>query len=56
MTEFFRCDLMEHPPKQGLKLSFEPNDIWVGKDLMEHPPKQGLKHIYCQTLLLATQN
>ncbi len=36
--------LMEHPPKQGLKLVHGHEFGGVSTVLMEHPPKQGLKH------------
>ncbi len=41
---------MEHPPKQGLKLSeTKCSTVPAQNVLMEHPPKQGLKHqrIWC---------
>ncbi len=36
--------LMEHPPKQGLKLKQNEEFEKKYRVLMEHPPKQGLKH------------
>ncbi len=35
--------LMEHPPKQGLKLRSLLQRLKTLRVLMEHPPKQGLK-------------
>ncbi len=43
--------LMEHPPKQGLKLEILISNLSILEVLMEHPPKQGLKLLVSKTAL-----